>query len=310
MAREQFGVCAEPSLHSYYLLFNVLDNKNDYVRYTLAKLPEIFNEYSNRFSEANLSTVIAIGATYWDEFYPDAKPKGLRPFPAMQVEDRFAPSNNIDLYIEVRSDRADVNHIVSTRVCEMLNSSVELIEQVKGFRYLDGRDLTGFIEGSDNPRGPHKREVALVKSDQQPLFANGSYLHIQRYRHNMKLWQSLELKQQEDIYGKSKLDDIEYPEADKPDTSHSKRTRIKDAQGNPVALVRQSMPYGHMKVQGLFSVAYCQTPDNYEVILTSMIQGDGHGNYDHLLKYTQAETGAAFFAPSIDFIENLAPASD
>ncbi|TLU67316.1 Dyp-type peroxidase [Thalassotalea litorea] len=310
MAREQFGVCAEPNLHSYYLLFNVLDNKNDYVRQTLAKLPQMFVDYQEQFSESNLNTVIAIGAAYWDEFYPQAKPAGLRPFSAMQRDDRIAPANNVDLYIEIRSDRADVNHIVSTRVCEMLNSSVELVEQVKGFRYLDGRDLTGFVDGTENPKGPHKREVALVKSEEQPLFASGSYLHIQRYRHNMELWQTLETKQQEDVYGRTKRDDIEYASADKADTAHTKRANLKDDQGNSLELVRQSMPYGHMKVQGLFFVSYCNNPNNFELILNSMINGDSEGNFDHILKYTQAETGAAFFAPSIDFIENLAPASE
>jgi putative iron-dependent peroxidase len=40
-------------------------------------------------------------------------------------------------------------------------------------------------------------------------------------------------------------------------------------------------------------------------MLNSMIHGDGHGNSDSLLKYTQAETGSAFFAPSLSFLALL-----
>ncbi|TRX54037.1 Dyp-type peroxidase [Thalassomonas sp. M1454] len=306
MAREQFGICAEPNLHSYYLLFNVLDNKNAYIRKALSKLPALFDYYADQFSEANMSTVIAIGANYWDEFYPNSRPKNLTPFSAMKCDDRIAPANNYDLFIEIRSDRADVNHVVSTKVCELLDEAVELIEQVKGFRYLDGRDLTGFVDGTENPKGKHKRDVALVDEESDQAFVKGSYLHIQRYRHNMSLWQSLEEKQQEDIFGRTKRDDIEYASADKPLTAHTKRANLKDANGNSLEILRQSMPYGHMKVQGLFFISYCKTPDNFELMLKSMINGDGHGNFDHMLKYTQAETGAAFFAPSVDFIEALA----
>ncbi|WP_371376233.1 Dyp-type peroxidase [Thalassotalea aquiviva] len=309
MAREQFGVCAEPNLHSYYLLFNVLDGKNDYLRKALSQLPDMVEQYSHQFSESNLNTVIAIGATYWDDFYPQARPKNLRPFRPMASDDRIAVATHFDLFIEIRSDRADVNHIVSTKVCELLSEAVELVEQVKGFRFLDGRDLTGFVLGSDNPKGMHKRTVALVKEHDDPIFASGSYVHMQRYKHNLSLWQSLSTKQQEDIYGRSKRDNIEYKPEDKAETSHSARTNLTDQDEQPVEILCQSMPYGHMKTQGLFFLSYCQSPDNFELILQSMIVGDEHGHTDHLLKYTQAETGAAFFAPSLDFLAHLAERS-
>lgn len=309
MAREQFGICAEPNLHSYYLLFDVVENKNAYIRTALSGLPEMFNHYSEQFSESNLNAVIAIGAQYWDEFFPAKKPKNLRPFSSISCDDRFAPANNYDLFIEIRSDRADVNHLVTTKVCELLGNAVELVEQVKGFRFLDGRDLTGFVDGTENPKGMHKREVALVTTEEDNDFAKGSYLHIQRYKHNMPLWQNLSEKQQEDVYGRTKRDDIEYASEDKPLTAHTKRTNLKDINGKSIEILRQSMPYGHMKTQGLFFLSYCHTPDHFELMLKSMVEGDGHGHSDHLLKFTQAETGAAFFAPSLDFLEALAEGS-
>lgn len=306
MAREQFGICAEPSLHGYYLLFNALDDKNTYIRRALSRLPALFDKYADRFSEANLTGVVAIGANYWDEFYPDDRPKLLSPFKPMECDDRVAPANNYDIYIEIRGDRADVNHIVSSKVCELLADSVELIEQIRSFRFLDGRDLTGFVDGTENPRGHHRRKVALVNETDDPKFAAGSYLHIQRYRHNLNLWKRLAQKDQEDVFGRTKMDNVEYASEDKPLTAHTKRANIKDEDGQSIEIVRQSMPYGDMKQQGLFFVSYCHSPAPFEDILTSMIYGDEEGNFDHMLKYTQAETGAAFFVPSLNLLASLA----
>jgi putative iron-dependent peroxidase len=95
----------------------------------------LFDNYSDQFSEANLIGVVAIGEAYWDEFYPKDRPTLLSPFPAMHSGDRVAPINSYDIYVEIRSDRADVNHIVSTKVCQMLGDSVELIEQTQAFRF-------------------------------------------------------------------------------------------------------------------------------------------------------------------------------
>ncbi|AOW79111.1 peroxidase [Colwellia sp. PAMC 20917] len=306
MAREQFGICAEPSLHGYYLMFNVLDDKNAHVRHALSRLPALFDHYADRFSESNLAGVIAIGANYWDELYPQGRPKNLKPFSALECDDRAAPADSYDLYIEIRSDRADVNHIVSTKVCSLLANSVELAEQVRAFRFLDGRDLTGFVDGTENPQGSHRRKVALIANEESEEFAAGSYLHIQRYRHNLNLWDNLKVKDQEDIFGRTKLDNEEYSNENKPATAHTKRVNLKDEDGNAIEIVRQSMPYGDMKLQGLFFVSYCRSPEPFEMMLKAMIQSDAHGHFDHLLKYTQAETGASFFAPSLNFLAKLA----
>ena len=124
MALEQIGVCAEPNLHSYYLLFNVLDNKHAFIRKILAKLPAMFDAYNDSYSEANLNTVIAIGAAYWDNYYPLGRPHKLAPFNHIESHNRIAPANNYDLFIQIRSDRADVNHAVSTKVCALLGDAV------------------------------------------------------------------------------------------------------------------------------------------------------------------------------------------
>ena len=76
---------------------------------------------------------------------------------------------------------------MATKVCQLLSDSVELVEQVRAFRFLDGRDLTGFVDGTENPQGHHRRRVALVNEEQDAEFAAGSYLAYSTLSSQLKL---------------------------------------------------------------------------------------------------------------------------
>lgn len=301
MSQAQKGVCAEPNLHAQYLLFNVISDDNPLIRQKLAKILDIFSHYDNEHYEAMVSGVVAIGSNYWLEVYPGLIPVELAPFPDMYCEERIAPVVPCDLFIQIRADRADVCYAIGREVFELLRDQVELVEQVKGFRYLDGRDLTGFVDGTENPKGLAKLGVAIV-GDQDPDFAGGSYIHVQRYKHKLDLWSRIPLQEQENIFGRTKVDDQEYASADKAAFAHTKRTSLKDKKGKSIEILRQSMPYGDMQQQGLFFISCAASPKPFTQMLHSMIYGDENGVHDKLLDYTEAETGAAFFAPSVDFI--------
>lgn len=301
MSQAQKGVCAEPNLHAQYLLFNVISDDNPLIRQKLAKILDIFSHYDNEHYEAMVSGVVAIGSNYWLEVYPGLIPVELAPFPDMYCEERIAPVVPCDLFIQIRADRADVCYAIGREVFELLRDQVELVEQVKGFRYLDGRDLTGFVDGTENPKGLAKLGVAIV-GDQDPDFAGGSYIHVQRYKHKLDLWSRIPLQEQENIFGRTKVDDQEYASADKAAFAHTKRTSLKDEKGKSIEILRQSMPYGDMQQQGLFFISCAASPKPFTQMLHSMVYGDENGVHDKLLDYTEAETGAAFFAPSVDFI--------
>jgi len=264
MAREQTGICAEGNLHSQYLLFNCNEGLEEAIRHQLIEINHYLEEMTDEYSDIAFSGFVAIGSNYWQTLYGSVQPKLLRPFPSITHDDRSAPVFPLDLFIQIRCDRSDINHLVSREICLMLEDLAELTEETRGFRYLDNRDLTGFVDGTENPKGNNRQTVALV-GDEDKDFKGGSYIHIQRYVHDLS------------------------------------RTSLKDDDGNAIEILRQSMPYGDMKEQGLFFISCCKTPLNFELMLESMIVGDEKGHYDHLLKYTQAVTGAAFFAPSVGF---------
>lgn len=303
MTQPQKGVCAEPNLHAQYLLLNVVDDDTQAIRDKLARTLNLFDHYDNEHYEAMVTGVVAVGVQYWPELYPENIPKSLKAFPDMQCEDRCAPNTPCDLFIQIRADRQDICYALGLAIMNLFRLHVELVDQVHGFRYLDGRDLTGYLIAADNPRGMKKLDVGLVNDD-DPIFSGGSYIHVQRYRHDLRRWKSMTERQQEQIMGVTPQHHIESPESNP--SSHFVRMAAEDSTGEKVALLNQSMPYGNMDVQGMFFVSCAANDKPFETLLHSRIFGDENGDYDRLLDFTSAETGAAFFAPSISFIRDNA----
>ncbi|QYJ94634.1 Dyp-type peroxidase [Shewanella spartinae] len=309
MPREQLGVCAEGNLHSVYLMFNANDGVESQLRPCVANVAQYIYELADQYADSAFNGFVAIGANYWDSLYPGRRPSQLKPFPAMHADNRDAPAHEYDLFVHLRCDRYDILHLVANEVCQMFEDLVELVDEERGFQFMDTRDLTGFVDGTENPKGRHRQEVALV-GDEDKYFRGGSYIHVQKFAHNLSKWNRLPQKKQEDIIGRTKIDNIEYASEDKPLTSHIKRVNLKDADGKSMEILRQSMPYGSMKEQGLMFISVCRNSVHFEKMLSSMVHGDGEGNHDHLMHFTQALTGSAFFAPSLDFMEQEAEFED
>ncbi|MBU2978619.1 Dyp-type peroxidase [Alteromonas sp. C1M14] len=303
MTQPQKGVCAEPNLHAQYLLLNVVDEDVDTIRGKLARVLDIFDAYDNEHYEAMLTGMVAVGSTFWSELYPGLLPSELAPFPDMQCEDRTAPATPWDLFIQIRADRLDICHAVAMEVMDLLRIHVELVEQIRGFRYLDGRDLNGYIYATDNPRGMLRRKVAIIEQDESE-FIGGSYVHIQRFRHDLRRWESLSQRQQEQVMGTTREHNLPSPEQNA--MSHCVRANTLNQADKLPGLIKQGMPYGDLTTQGLFFVSCAASAQPFKLMLHSQVFGTGDGDYDRWLDYTCAETGAAFFAPSVTFIRQQA----
>ncbi len=303
----QSGVIAEASRDAVFLNFNATHEpgSEQQVRKVLAELPAKVDALRAEMPEANFHLTAAIGSAYWDRISPHARPALLRPFPALENGVRVAPSTPIDLLLMLRADTHDACFEFAAEVTKALAGAAELEEEIHGFRYKDARDMTGFVDGTENPQGDDRLEVALV-GDEDSDFAGGSYLHIQVYEHDLEAWNRMPLKEQEDAYGRTKADNVEYPGDKKSPHAHTKRTSLKDAEGNSMEILRHSMPYGDSKRKGLVFVSTCRTPEHFELMLKSMVQGDEEGRADRILEFTRAVSGAAFFVPSNSWLRGLA----
>jgi putative iron-dependent peroxidase len=211
-----------------------------------------------------------------------------------------------DILLQIRADRYDVLHLAAQQCFQLLNQHVELAEQIHAFRYMDGRDLTGFIDQPDAPKGRRKREIALISEQQDPVFSGGSFLHFQRYRLDMTRWQQLTQQQQESIMGRRKIDGQRLALAQLDENSHEVKTSCMTSDGQVLQLLFQNMPYGQLKVQGMLNLAFSSDAKSYMRWLKNRMGQPGKQNYDLLLDFTQADCGAAFFAPSVNFLEQQA----
>lgn len=303
----QSGIIAEPNSDALFLLFNQSNapEGDAQIKTFLSTFPETFDAAKARFGAANLHLTIAIGSGYWERLSPTERPALLRQLPAYENGIRVAPSTPMDLMFIVRGDRYDACFDVANMIHKGLSGAAQLVEEVHGFRYLDSRDMTGFVDGTENPQGEHRQEVAIV-GEEDPAFAGGSYVHLQRYEHNLDAWNRLPVKAQEDAYGRSKADNVEYAGAEKSPHAHTRRASLKTPEGESIEILRQSMPYGDTQRKGLMFISCCRTPENFEQILKSMVYGDEKGQADRILEFTRAVQGAAFFAPAVEWFKKLA----
>ena len=303
MPTPQSGITPEANSNALFITLNIHHEVDSYnvVRQACANIPALTNTLAQQYPDARLSSTISIGSSAWDKLYPEQKPAELRTFPSFEDGDRKAPSTPGDLLLHIRSNRQDISFSLLKKIMEQLGDAVEVQEEVNGFRYLDCRDLTGFVDGTENPEGDNRAAVALV-SDSDPTFTGGSYINCQRYIHHLPKWEKQPVEQQEQIMGRTKKDDIEFSSEQKAPTAHIKRVNLKDDQGKSMEMLRHSMPYGGAKESGLFFIAYGRTPSHFELMLEAMIKSDLNGHYDHLMNFSTAVTGCAFFAPSVDFL--------
>jgi porphyrinogen peroxidase len=192
---------------------------------------------------------------------------------------------------------------LATQIMTRLGDAVSVVDEVQGFRYFDDRDLLGFVDGTENPRGQAVIDAVSI-GDEDTAFAGGSYVIVQKYLHDMAGWNALSTEVQERIIGRTKLADIELDDSVKPTSAHNALTTIVE-DGKEIKILRDNMPFGRAAHGefGTYFIGYSRSPRTIEQMLQNMFVGKPPGNYDRLLDFSRAVTGNLFFVPSMTFLE-------
>ena len=255
--------------------------------------------------EGGLSCVVGFGSDAWDRLFGGPRPAELHAFREIRSGARHAVSTSGDLLFHIRSKRMDLSFELATQIMARLGSAVSPVDEVQGFRYFDERDLLGFVDGTENPRGAAAAD-AVVIGDEDANFAGGSYVIVQKYLHDLGAWNALPTETQERIIGRTKLSDIELDDSIKPTSAHNALTTITE-EGKEIKILRDNMPFGrpaHGEF-GTYFIGYSRSPRTIEQMLENMFIGRPPGNYDRLLDFSRAVTGNLFFVPSATFLENI-----
>ena len=170
---------------------------------------------------------------------------------------------------------------------------------------LDERDLLGFVDGTENPAGAAAERAAIIGAE-EPAYAGGSYVIVQKYVHDLDAWNALPVEEQEKIIGRTKVDDIELADDVKPSSAHNALNTV-EVDGQEIKILRDNMPFGLVGAQefGTYFIGYARSPATTEQMLQNMFVGSPPGNYDRILDFSQAVTGNLFFVPSQSLLDDL-----
>jgi putative iron-dependent peroxidase len=255
--------------------------------------------------EGRLSCIVSFGSEVWDRLFGAPRPAELHPFREFRAGARHAIATPGDVLFHIRARRMDLCFELASQIVNRIGDAVTVADEVHGFAFFDQRDLLGFVDGTENPDGEAALDAALV-GDEDPAFADGSYVIVQKYLHDLDAWNALPTEAQERIIGRTKPTDIELDAAVKPSFAHNELTTIVE-NGVEKKIVRDNMPFGEVGKgnSGTYFIGYARSPRTIEQMLENMFIGKPPGNYDRILDFSCAATGNLFFVPTADFLENV-----
>lgn len=299
MTQVQSGILLEHCRFAIYMEASVQGELNALSQGCKA-FCQALSEVQQRFPNDKVGAVVAFGHDVWRDLSAGKGAAELKPF--VPLGKGLAPATQRDMLIHIQSLRHDVNFALAQAALTAFGTSISIVEETHGFRAIEERDLSGFIDGTENPQGEERSPVAVIAEGEED--AGGSYVMVQRWEHNLTQWQRFSVEQQEQIIGRTKQDDLELASDQRPNTSHLSRVDLKE-EGEGLKILRQSLPYGTASGKhGLYFISYCARLHNMEKQLLSMF-GDLDGKRDGLLRFSRPLTGSYYFAPSLTQLLSL-----
>jgi porphyrinogen peroxidase len=255
-----------------------------------------------RTTMGGVNLVAGFRPELWRHAAPDDAPAKLEGFNENLVGvDGFAmPATQHDAMLWLSGSTYDVVFDVARNAIGELALLASVAEETSSWPYRHDRDLTGFIDGTENPTLVEAPDLVLIPEESPG--AGGTVLLLQKWSHDAAAWESLSVDTQEATIGRAKADSVEFD--DKPADSHVASTD-QDRFGK---IFRRNTPYGTVTDHGTMFVGFSSAQRPLATMLESMA-GLTSGVRDALTRYTQPLTGAYYFVPSTDALRRVAAPS-
>ena len=286
VATPQTGIFALGTMAHSYL---ELDEQHGVAARDLVQRVASLREPRTTIGGVNL--VAGFRPELWAQVAPGTLPEGLTGFndPVAGTGGHTLPATQHDVVVWLSGGANDVVFDASLGVVSALALHATLANEVVGWPYHRDLDLTGFIDGMENPTLVEATAVAIVEATSPG--EGGSVLLLQQWEHDADRWEALGVDQQEQVIGRRKLDGVELDP--RPDTSHVARTD-QDRFGQ---IFRRNIGYGSLTRHGTIFVGFSRDRQRLDAMLDSMI-GRGGEARDRLTDFARAVTGAYYFVPS------------
>ena len=244
--------------------------------------------------------VLAIGASLLGTLATDEMPAGMRPFSTIRgTDDVTAPATQDDLLVWFASATADRCLAGALIARAALDGLAVLREETAGFQYFEHLDLTGFEDGTENPKGEDRPGVACIPDGPS---AGGSFVLAMRWIHDLGAFGALDVRDQEHIIGRTKDGSVELDPM--PERAHVERVVMDDADGDEREIYRRSFPYGDTSELGLFFLAFNADLATFADMLERMY-GLADGKRDRLTDISRAVSGAYYLAPPVEVLDAI-----
>jgi porphyrinogen peroxidase len=293
MYTPQAGIFALGTSSHTYLEFDILDaTKRGKFASTVSAIRE------PRTTTGGVNFVIGFRPELWREIVPADAPPAVEGFnkEIEGTEGFVMPSTQHDALVWLSGSTYDVLFDMARSVVKDLAGQASLADETSSWSYRHDRDLTGFVDGSENPTLLEAPSAALLPEGVPG--AAGSVLLLQKWKHKTAEWEAVPVEQQERIMGRTKLESIELE--NKPADSHVARTD-QDVFGN---IFRRNMPYGDVEDHGTMFVGFSADQKRLSRMLESMA-GLVNGTRDALTRFTQPLSGSYYFVPSVEGLLRL-----
>ncbi|HEY4347978.1 MAG TPA: Dyp-type peroxidase [Gaiellaceae bacterium] len=256
-----------------------------------------------RTTMGGVNLVVGFRPSLWAEVVPEDAPAGVSDFESdLEGTDGFVmPATQHDAVLWLSGSAYDVVFEVARHAIAELSELGTVAEETSSWPYMHDRDLTGFIDGTENPTLIEAPEFALVPEGEAG--GAGTILLLQKWEHDAQMWESLSVAEQEAVIGRLKPDSTEIE--DKPENSHVASTD-QDRFGK---IFRRNMPYGTVTDHGTMFVGFSADKKRLSDMLEGMA-GLGDGPRDALTRYTRPLTGAYYFVPAADSLRRFIPDED
>lgn len=305
---EPQSIDAPMSAAAAFLVLAVKDDDSSIaaVRSVLASTGDLIKDVRIRGNGSAFTCNVGLSQRVWAALCGKAAPKELAPFREVRGATHTAVATAGDLLYHIRAASTDLIVEFEKILLEAFGDAVTVIDDVAGFRYFNGRDLLEFVDGTANPDGLDLPAATLV-GDEDPDYAGGSYVVIQKYLHDLRAWRAQSVESQEAIIGRTKFDNVELPDATAGQKSHKTLCTIQDAEGEH-DILRDNMPFATpgRGEYGTYFIGYSRHLWVIEKMLERMFIGDPPPLHDRILDFSKAVAGVTFFAPARKFLGNLA----
>ncbi len=298
MALPQTGIFALGNPSHVYLEFDLAQGTD---ARTLTTAVADLSEPRTTMGGVNLVT--GFRPELWSGIGPGGGPRGLAGFnqPVVGVDGYTMPATQHDLVLWIAGGTYDVVFDAAIGVLAALRDLAVLADETAGWSYHRDLDLTGFIDGTENPSLSAAPARVLVPSGWPG--AGGTVLLLQKWFHDSAAWTALTQAEQEQVIGRTKPDSIELER--RPETSHVARTD-QDVFGT---IFRRNTPYGSVREHGTMFVGFSAEQGPLAAMLDSMAGLHG-GPRDDLTRYSRPLTGGYYFVPSLDDLAAFATADE